>query len=326
MKKIPHITICEGCDPEFAKAIKEFERHWKPYSTVSRRYPILRLIHEIMDPAVATYMKTLPARYSGYVPGSSTGTDFSEIIRLVGLDAMVRLQRQMLHRFILTIDKQDRRDQRFIATIESLTELVWDCACKLPKKSIVAKGVNQNIQRKCRLCELCGEPTELTFFMATVSEKHVNDSEEVSGSKRLNLSNLYCAQHRPLLEGGERNTAYRQAKRAIAQFELELGRINRQCAHRNTPQAASGDPLVDGYFYRLFLAQTVQPADKSELRNQARLIVDAKLSDRKKQILRLQSDGLNQSEIARHLGLTRQTVSKALGSVARLPKLFQLKE
>lgn len=325
MKKEQTITIWEGCDPGFAKAIREFEDRWKPYSTTSRRYPIVRLIQEVIDPAVATYMKALPARYSGFVAGVGTGTDFSEIIRLVGLDAMVRLQRQMLRRFILTIDKQDSRDQRFVATIESLTELVWDCACKLPKKSPVAKGVNLNAQRKYRFCELCGELTELAAFMATASDEHVNDAE-MEDRKKLQLSHQYCAGHRPLMEKGDRNPAYRQAKRASAQFELELGRLNRQCANRGTPQAASGDPLVDSYFYRFFLAQTLQPADKAELRNQARLMVDAKLSDRKKQILILQWHGLNQSEIARDLGLRRQTVSKALKSVASLPILFQLKD
>ncbi|MXS85627.1 hypothetical protein ABO04_06835 [Nitrosomonas sp. HPC101] len=74
------------------------------------------------------------------------------------------------------------------------------------------------------------------------------------------------------------------------------------------------------------LSQTVQPADKGELRNQARLMVDSKLSDRKKQILILQWSGLNQSEIARKLGIERQAVLKALKSLASTPRMLQLKE
>jgi DNA-binding NarL/FixJ family response regulator len=325
MKKEQAITIWEGCDPGFAKAIAAFETLWGPYSTTSRRYPIVRLIHEVIDPAVATYVKTLPARYSDFVAGAGTGTDFSEIIRLVGLDAMVRLQRQMLRRFILTIDTQDSRDQRFVATIESLTELVWDCACKLPKKSSVAKGVNLNAERKYRFCELCGELTELAAFMATASDLHVNDPA-LEDRKKLQLSHQYCARHRPILANGSRNPAYRQAKRSLAQFNLELDRLNRQCAKRASPQVASGDLLVDRYFYHLMLRQTVQSADKGELRNQARLMVDSKLSDRKKQILILQWDGLNQSEIARKLDIERQAVSKALKSLASIPLMFKLKE
>lgn len=117
------------------------------------------------------------------------------------------------------------------------------------------------------------------------------------------------------------NPVYKKATRSIAQFDLELGRLSRQCANRATPHAATGDPLIDDYFYLYFLGQTIQPADKAELRNQARSMVDAKLSDQKKQILALQKRGLNQSTIAQSLGVSRQAISKALASV---PNTFHL--
>ncbi len=325
MKKEQTITIWEGCDPDISEAIEHFQERWRPYSTASRRYPIVRLIREVIDPAVATYMNALPARYSSFVSGVGAGMNFSETIRLVGFDTMVRLQRQLLRHFIKTVDRQDSRDQRFVATVESLTSLVWDCACKRPKKSTTTTGVNLNAQRKHGFCELCGELTEFADFMATVADKQVNDIE-LQDHKKLELSHQYCAKHRPILANDSRNPAYRQAKRSLAQFNLELNRLNRQCAKRATPQAASGDPLVDRYFYHLMLSQTVQSADKGELRNQARLMVDLKLSDRKKQILILQWDGLNQSEIARRLGIERQAVSKALKSLASIPRMLQLKE
>lgn len=325
MKKEQTITIWEGCDPDISEAIERFQKRWRPYSTASRRYPIGRLIQEVIDPAVATYMNALPARYSGFVSGVGAGMDFSETIRLVGFDTMVRLQRQLLRHFIKTVDRQDSRDQRFVATVESLTSLVWDCACKRPKKSTTTTGVNLNAQRKHGFCELCGELTEFADFMATVADEQVNDIE-LQDRKKLELSHQYCARHRPILANGSRNPAYRQAKRSLAQFNLELDRLNRQCAKRATPQAASGDPLVDRYFYHLMLSQTVQSADKGELRNQARLMVDSKLSDRKKQILILQWNGLSQSEIARKLGIERQAVSKALKSLTSTPTMLQLKE
>ncbi|WP_254617673.1 hypothetical protein [Pseudomonas aeruginosa] len=93
--------------------------------------------------------------------------------------------------------------------------------------------------------------------------------------------------------------------------------------------AASGDPLVDEYFFHYMLGQTIQPADIAELRDLARLMVDSKLSDTKKRILMLQHLGLNQSEIAEQLvgngqrPLTRQAVSKAIASI---PKNFHLKQ
>ena len=133
MKKEQTITIWEGCDPDISEAIERFQDRWRPYSTASRRYPIVRLIQEVIDPAVVTYMKTLPARYSGFITGVGAGIGFSETIQLVGFDTMVRLQRQLLRHFIKTVDTQDSRDQRFVATIESLNGLVLDCACKRPK-------------------------------------------------------------------------------------------------------------------------------------------------------------------------------------------------
>lgn len=92
---------------------------------------------------------------------------------------------------------------------------------------------------------------------------------------------------------------------------------------RAAPQAKSGDELVDGYIFHYILGQTLQPADEAELRNHARLMVDSKLSDRKKQILMLQLAGFNQSEIARRLGVERQAVSKVLASI---PEIFRLNQ
>ena len=69
------------------------------------------------------------------------------------------------------------------------------------------------------------------------------------------------------------------------------------------------------------LSQTLHLADEAELRNLARLMVDMKLTDRRKQILVLQKFGFNQSEIARRLEIERQAVSKALRSI---PDCFRL--
>ena len=93
MKNDPTIVIWEGCDPTVSEAIEQFEDRWRPYSASSRRYPIVGLIQELIDPAVAAYTATLPQRYLGHIPGAGTGVGLSGIIRLVGLDAMVRMQR-----------------------------------------------------------------------------------------------------------------------------------------------------------------------------------------------------------------------------------------
>ena len=315
MKNDPTIVIWEGCDPTVSEAIEQFEDRWRPYSASSRRYPIVGLIQELIDPAVAAYTATLPQRYLGHIPGAGTGVGFSGIIRLVGLDAMVRMQRQLLRQFIKTEDRQTPKDRRFVATLESLIGLVWDCACKRPTKSKV-RDTRLNGERLQGFCRFCGSLAELTSFAGGSDDPKADDPEE-----KLRLSSLYCLDHRPKLPSGAWNPVYRQARRPLAQFDLELARLSQQCAKPATAQVKSGDQLVDSYFFHYVAGQTLQPADKAELRNQARLMVDSKLSDRKKQMLMLQWSGLNQSEIARKLGIERQAVSKAL---AAIPAMFHL--
>lgn len=315
MKNDPTIVIWEGCDPTVSEAIEQFEDRWRPYSASSRRYPIVGLIQELIDPAVAAYTATLPQRYLGHIPGAGTGVGLSGIIRLVGLDAMVRMQRQLLRQFIKTEDRQTPRDRRFVATLESLIGLVWDCACKRPVKSKV-RDTRLNGERLQGFCRFCGSLAELTSFAGGSDDPKADDPEE-----KLRLSSLYCLDHRPKLPSGAWNPVYRQARRSLAQFDLELARLNQQCAKPATAQVKSGDQLVDSYFFHYVAGQTLQPGDKAELRNQARLMVDSKLSDRKKQMLMLQWAGLNQSEIARKLGIERQAVSKAL---AAIPAMFRL--
>ncbi|MCG9039546.1 MULTISPECIES: LuxR family transcriptional regulator [Betaproteobacteria] len=315
MKNDPTILIWEGCDPTVSEAIGQFKDRWRPYSASSRRYPIVGLLQELIDPAVAAYTATLPQRYLGHIPGAGTGVSFSGIIRLVGLDAMVRMQRQLLRQFIKTEDRQTPRDRRFVATLESLIGLVWDCACKRPTKSKV-RDTRLNGERLQGFCQFCGSLAELTSFAGGSDDPKADDPEE-----KLRLSSLYCLDHRPKLPSGAWNPVYRQARRSLAQFDLELARLTQQCAKPATAQVKSGDQLVDSYFFHYVAGQTLQPADKAELRNQARLMVDSKLSDRKKQMLMLQWSGLNQSEIARKLGIERQAVSKAL---AAIPAMFRL--
>lgn len=310
MKKQSTIAIWEGCDASVKEALHRFLDRWQPYSTASKRYSIFRLVEELIDPAVAAYAKTLPSSYQGHIPGAGTNVAFSTIMQLVGNAAMVRLQRQLLRAFVLTHDKQSGVDRCFIATLETLIELVMACRRKQPSKKDMG-GLNG--QRLKGFCRFCGARAELALFAEGESQRDIDE--------HLRLSNLYCSAHRPKTPDGIWNPAYRQAMRSVTQFDLELARLSRQCAIRTEPLAKSGDELVDAYIFRYMLGQTLHLADESQLRNLARLMVDMKLTDRKKQILALQKLGFNQSDIARRLAIERQAVSKALRSV---PDCFRL--
>lgn len=322
--------ISDDCDPGVAKAIKQVHDRWQPYSASPGTHSIVGLIEELIDPAVAAYTAKLPLRYLGHIPGAGTGAGLGGIIRLIGFDAMVPLQRELQRRFICQEDCTSARDKQFAATLESLFELIWACACKQPVESPLrgsdGKSRGLNGRRRQGFCRFCGELTALASFAGDKSQTR-------GGADKLRLSSLYCSAHQPKLLTGTWNPAYLQAKRSAAQFDLELARLSRQCAKRSNPRAAaSGDKLVDGYFFHYMLGQTLQPADIAELRNLARLMVDWKLTDAKKKILMLQYSGLNQSEIARQLSkhdqrpMTRQVVSKVLKALTSIPEILHLKK
>ncbi|WP_260292375.1 LuxR family transcriptional regulator [Sedimenticola hydrogenitrophicus] len=317
------IIIWEGCDAGVSQAIKQFRDRWHPYSKYSRRYPVIRLVQELIDPALARYAAELSPHYLYHAPGLATEASFSEIIRLVGLDAMVTLQKELLRKFLrLTIDESDA-DRRFIATQESLIELVWSCACKRPAKSKVPEGgASLNAERYQSHCRFCGNQTEFASFIECGKWPSQDDE---NFSLALRLSSRYCSEHRPKHADGTWNPAYRRAKCSQDQFKLELERLNRQSAKPAKPQSRSGNRAIDLYILNHAARQTLQPADKAELRNQARQMADGKLSDRKKQIIMMLTSGHTQSEVARTLGISRQAVSKALTSIPSSYRLDELR-
>lgn len=314
------ITIWEGCDLTVAAAIKLFVERSSPYSIFSRRYPILRLIQEVIVPAVAVYVNSLPPSHKNYISGANL--EFSELLKKAGLKVVAQAQRLLLRNFVITLDRQTSLDKCFIATIESLIELVSECASKRPKKSSPAKGVTINSQRKLGFCEFCGNHTEFSGLLSEINEYYASDNEFPDHGK-LVLSDRYCSDHRPRLTNGLWNPKYRQGKRSFEQFNTELIRLRRQCAKPRTANANSGDKLIDAYFYEWMLRQKIIPADLGELRNIARRMVDSKISDAKKKIILLIYQGFNQSEVSQiltkkyHYPITRQAVSKALASVRK---------
>lgn len=314
------ITPWEGCDFTVAAAINVFVERSSPYSTLSRRYPILRLIQEVIDPAVAAYMNSLPLSHKDYISGANIV--FSELIKKVGFNVVARAQRLLLRQFILTSDNQNPLDKCFIATIESLIELVSECASKRPKKSSPAKGVIINSQRKLGFCEFCGNQTEFSKFITEISEYAAKDNE-FPYHEKLVFSDRYCSNHRPRLTNGQWNPLYRQGKRSLEQFNQELLRLRRQCAKPNKASANSGNELVDYYFLKWISGKNLMPVDIVDLRNIARFMTDSKLSDTKKKILALIHQEFNQSEVAQiltnnyNLPVTRQAVSKTLKSLRK---------
>jgi hypothetical protein len=303
------VATFSGCHPIILSAIGTFNSTSEPYSISSRRYSIYRLIQDVIDPAIHIYIDSLPKNHDCFsvgVTGLTTDDSISVLCKTCGFEAIERSMREGLRRYIKT--HCGETDWVFVSTVDSLISLVVACASKRSKKKISRNHEPININRKGRpWCEFCGNKTELAEYL---------DSTDTQVDEGVALSSRYCSEHKPLSHNGTTwNSAYKRGARAKVQFEVELSRLTRQACKLSAPQSKTGDSLVDHYIWRFVAQKGLYPDEKIELRNYARKMVDRKLTDQKKRILMLLSLGESQVDIARRLGLSRQGVSKAVGSV-----------
>ncbi|CAI8858540.1 hypothetical protein [Methylocaldum szegediense] len=310
MTHFPAIPVWDGCDPGIAAAIRGLEEEWRPYSTLSRKKRMDRLIEQVIDPAIEAFAATLPPKLLHFLPGAGAGLSFSDICRLVGFNGAARLQHQLLRRFIKVHNTETAQARRFVATMETLLELTRGCARKPPLTAHV-EGKRVNKKRIQEFCRYCGSPTEMAAYAAgrVAGDAH----------KSLRYSSQYCSTHRPALTDDKLNPEYQKARRSAAQFDNELERLSRQAGNWRAPAAGSGDWLVDCYLHHYVLKHRLRYGDTSELRDHARRMTDARLTDRKKQIVMLLRYGMSQSDAASVLGVQRQAVSKASASI---PSVF----
>ncbi len=188
------------------------------------------------------------------------------------------------------------RRSRDLATIESLRTL----ACCLLSLSPYASGVNApNLSiNHPHHCELCWRPTmRWSAAFDRLSHTYANETR---------LSDRFCHQHDPKFS----TSSYRADLRYKQAFQREL------LAQKGLAKSA-------------FLLHLLPPsgADIEELRKLAYDQVHARIGTRgvsksgygtRETAALLKSKGLNQSEIARHMGISRQAVSKALKTLEEI--------
>lgn len=233
---------------------------------------------------------------------------------------MVVIQRRLLDAFSSTMHSGSDMDASFASTCETLISLVSACTRKTPTKVHVADSRFIR-ERGRRYCRFCGTLTEFSLFAddTDLVEIYYPKGHDKSADKTMHLSSLYCIEHRPRQKNENTwNPRYQRAKRLESVFDKELKRISLQAANLNGLHAKSGDALVDAYIYLFVRKLGLQPADESEIRQLARLMVDKRFSDRKKKICLLHQYGIAQSEIARAMGLERQHVFRDLKSICHL--------
>lgn len=329
--RLREIAVSPGCDAQFGRAIHVFSWKLPPYSVDSRRYSIFRLMRDLIDSEWHSLQVRFPALNvremdfawakvqrerllfepcTGKIQGSYV---LSEIARRYGFE--------VFGRFIQYLAKKcnQRPDYPQPECFDALIELKFACQAKLSERKIPnAKDARKTINaRRAHLrptCRFCGQVTELTSHLdgAPLSAGYDNDDS------RPRLSALYCQLHKPkdIFDIAVR-PEYLKAKRSQSMFDLELERIERQVlGGPHAPWARSGNQMVDEFF--LTLVRLRLPEAKftdPSLRNEARFLVDKKMSNSKKELVMHLAHGLTQTEAAQQLGISRQAVFKALKSI-----------
>lgn len=319
------VRVWKHCAPIIAAAVERFSDDWGPYSYLSRRYSIYRLLRELIDPAWQTYLTRLPSGHRGTTLCSSS--PISETARSIGF--------RVLEDRIISLSSATRPQNRdgtvidiewlcqegtglsysasppfiemeFDSTIDTLRELILRCRLKRPSKERVGDLMADHFSP---ICELCGQHTELEAY------RQGADWPKQDSDLKMRLSRRYCAHHRPKCRDGTSNPLYRQAMRSRTKFETEATRLALQTTGSSAIRTGANCRAVELFIFNVVGQQALYLDEESEIRNVARRLVYARLSDRKKQIVMLSAAGLTHAEIALRLGISRQAVWKALNSI-----------
>ncbi|MBT9383860.1 hypothetical protein KM176_08330 [Pseudooceanicola sp. CBS1P-1] len=328
MGNFPVISIWDGCDPKLASAVAELQRGWGPFSAAkgtANIWHLDRLLEDLIDPAVAALVASSPIISRRFILGAWDGKAFSEALAELGsYRAAAKAQHLLLKSLVTRSGEGTEPDRELIATLETLVDLLRACAWKPPERPVVqGEGLaarRLNRRRYTGYCRFCGALAEFSEISEGVMPAALSDPEE-----KLKFSTYYCSAHRPQLRDELKaawrvNPAYRRAMRSLEWFDQELKRLSRQAGVRRMVLAQTGDPLTDCYYHRYVEENDLRAGDEAELRQHARRLVDARMTDRKKQILILERAHFSHAEIAERLGVERQAVSKALKTI---PKGFR---
>jgi len=321
-------------DSELASALRAMKERWGPYTERGRRYPLLRLFHELIDPAwddlcsrrsALSQERTARAwnRYKKALFQSESEDRvirgrarypllLSDIARAHGFDELTRFLEYLLPQLHGT-DKW---------SVELLRDDVDACALKVADKQTVGGAMKINVEDIDSLCRFCGRKTELFSYLADETSLPKDDMKRHKRN-RSRLSAIFCSEHRSNVPNSKSVSArYRTAKRNQERFLREFTYLDTQalCWDLGKPHAESRSELCDEFFFRLVRTTRLGVDYGAEdygarAQAQARELVDRKISDRKKEIVALLASGYSQSSAAEQLGITRQAVSKALKSI-----------
>ncbi len=79
-----YIPVWEHTDETVVHAIRIFREKWHSYSDKSKRYNIIKLIKELIDPSVSEYLSRLPNHYLSFCPASIKNCNYSDLVKFRG--------------------------------------------------------------------------------------------------------------------------------------------------------------------------------------------------------------------------------------------------
>jgi hypothetical protein len=300
LAELMRIEVWEGCATGVASAVERMSDRWEPYSTESRRHSMFSLFEELIVPALTTYLSTLSEHHRGrsVLPNIS----LAKLARVAGFGFV----EDVIHSSLLHFIKTGHDCIEFEGTLETLRVVASRCRNKLPKK-VLSPRANRS---GSTYCEFCGAHSET---VAAEKDK-MHPGYDRGSSARLSVK--YCWAHRPKFLDRAPNPEYLWAARHKVEFETELKRLSCQARSMSKPSAETGDPYLDLFYLRVLAPLAAYPSDTSLLRNEARRIVDARLSDKRKRIVVMRAAQLSLAKVANEVGAnSRQAVAKALASI-----------
>ncbi|WP_158793120.1 helix-turn-helix domain-containing protein [Granulicella sp. L60] len=338
------IEVWPDCAPQIRAAIAIFQSRWISYSDGGGRKRLGNLVQEIIEPAWRNYVASLPIHASGTL----FCLDF-EFKRPAGKRGFFYLGQNVkdLHRTVYSFNDLPTPHCYVLSdTLDTLLRLTADCENKKPLERSAGE-LSKRRKGWRETCVFCGTLTEL--------EESLQGSKVRKNESKSGLSGRFCKRHRPMNHDGTWNSAYRVAVRHRKKFEEEVVRLSRAHSRHSLPR-----PSKDLMPATIFAAKVAQDLDsfgdeqldvrsaavrrlinqkmtcnmkdpdffrisEHDARHAARVFVDSKITDRKKELIIYLEAGLSQSEIARRFGISRQAVSKMIKSRSfeEIPKAYR---
>lgn len=301
LEKQISLHVWHNCAPAIIEAARCLEAECTlSHTTKSRRWSIWSLTRRHIDPTLKAYLARFDATWYADLFGAG---GFSGCAK-----ANPKKTEDRIRSIIIDHNKSIVWNPEIEATFESLLEIILFCRARPSRHGVdesgpALRGQGPSNQRAFNdehypYCELCWR-----LAMAAEAEKAQNPCRPISSGPSnsqagMGLSRRFCSIHDP----HNPKSKYRADHNYRETFHTKLRAIYAE-------RKANWD----------FWTRKLGVMHEDEMRKFAYEYVHARPSENRLKAVRLAGEGMNQTEISRHLGISRQAVSKLL---RKIPSYF----